>query len=140
MYAPVPETAPRTTQDRMPALEQPAVVDAPWAMSRIELRAVSKVYPPDIVAVDGIDLSVDDGEVLVLLGPTGSGKSTVLRLIAGLETPTSGEIRFDDERLDDALARDRGVAMVFQDYALYPHLTVAENVGFPLRHLDEAAR
>jgi multiple sugar transport system ATP-binding protein len=109
-------------------------------MSRIELRAISKVYPPDVVAVDGVDLSIDDGEVLVLLGPTGSGKSTVLRLIAGLEEPTSGEIRFDGQTLGNTLARDRSVAMVFQDYALYPHLSVADNVAFPLRHLDEATR
>jgi multiple sugar transport system ATP-binding protein len=109
-------------------------------MSRIELRAISKVYPPDTVAVDGVDLSIDDGEVLVLLGPTGSGKSTVLRLIAGLEAPTSGEIRFDGHNLEDTLARDRSVAMVFQDFALYPHLSVADNVAFPLRHFDEAKR
>jgi multiple sugar transport system ATP-binding protein len=109
-------------------------------MSRIELRAISKVYPPDTVAVDRVDLSVDDGEVLVLLGPTGSGKSTVLRLIAGLEMPTSGDILFDGESLENTPARDRGVAMVFQEFALYPHLSVADNVIFPLRHLDEASR
>jgi multiple sugar transport system ATP-binding protein len=109
-------------------------------MSRIEVRAISKVYPPDTVAVDRVDLSVDDGEVLVLLGPTGSGKSTVLRLIAGLEAPTSGEVRFDGESQNSTAARDRNVAMVFQDYALYPHLSVADNISFPLRHLDEDVR
>lgn len=109
-------------------------------MSRIELRAISKVYPPNTVAVDGVDLSVDDGEVVALLGPTGSGKSTVLRLIAGLETLTSGEIRFGGSAATSGAARDRSVAMVFQEFALYPHLSVAENIGFPLRHLDEATR
>ena len=81
-------------------------------MSRIELRAITKVYLPDIVAVDHVDLSVDDGEVLVLLGPTGSGKSTVLRLIAGLEDPTSGEVLVDDEAVDHVTARERGVGGV----------------------------
>ncbi|MDT5024359.1 MAG: multiple sugar transport system ATP-binding protein [Micromonosporaceae bacterium] len=109
-------------------------------MSRIEVRAISKVYPPDTVAVDRVDLRVDDGEVLVLLGPTGSGKSTVLRLIAGLEAPTSGEVRLDGESQNSTSVRDRGVAMVFQDYALYPHLSVADHISFPLRHLDEDVR
>jgi multiple sugar transport system ATP-binding protein len=109
-------------------------------MSRIELRAISKVYPPDTVAVDGVNLSVDDGEVVALLGPTGSGKSTVLRLIAGLEAPTSGEIRFDGVGQDSTSTSRHSVAMVFQELALYPQLTVADNIGFPLRHLDEAAR
>jgi multiple sugar transport system ATP-binding protein len=109
-------------------------------MSRIELRGVRKVYPTGVVAVDGLDLSVDDGEVVVLLGPTGCGKTTVLRLIAGLETPSSGEIRLDGDDVDRVGPRDRGVAMVFQDYALYPHLTVAENIGFPLMHADDSVR
>ena len=109
-------------------------------MSRIELREIRKVYPTGVVAVDGLSLSVADGEVLVLLGPTGSGKSTVLRLLAGLETPTSGEITFDGLGLNEIPARDRGVALVFQDHALYPHLTVGENIAFPLIGQDERRR
>ena len=109
-------------------------------MSRIELREIRKVYPTGVVAVDGLSLSVADGEVLVLLGPTGSGKSTVLRLLAGLETPTSGEITFDGLGLKELPARDRGVALVFQDHALYPHLTVGENIAFPLIGQDERRR
>jgi multiple sugar transport system ATP-binding protein len=109
-------------------------------MSRIQLRAISKVYPTGVVAVDDVNVDVDDGEVVVLLGPTGSGKSTLLRIIAGLEEPTRGEVSFDDEPVTETLVRDRGVAMVFQDYALYPHLTVAENIGFPLRFMEEPAR
>jgi multiple sugar transport system ATP-binding protein len=109
-------------------------------MSRVELRGVRKVYPTGVTAVDGIDLSVDDGEVVVLLGPTGCGKTTVLRLIAGLETLTDGEIRIGDDDVDSVGPPDRGVAMVFQEYALYPHLNVADNIGFPLMHVDEAER
>src|SRR5688572_16465194 len=109
-------------------------------MSRVELRGVRKVYPTGVTAVDGIDLTVDDGEVVVLLGPTGCGKTTVLRLIAGLEAPTDGEIRIGDNDVDGVGPPDRGVAMVFQEYALYPHLNVADNVGFPLMHVDEAER
>ena len=112
-------------------------------MSSIELRGVRKVYPTGVVAVDGIDLNVDDGEVVALLGPTGCGKTTVLRLIAGLETPTEGEILLGGNDVDHVGPRDRGVAMVFQDFALYPHLTVADNIGFPLMHAaddDRSAR
>jgi multiple sugar transport system ATP-binding protein len=109
-------------------------------MSRVELRGVRKVYPTGVTAVDGIDLTVDDGEVVVLLGPTGCGKTTVLRLIAGLETPTDGEIRIGEDDVDGVVPSDRGLAMVFQEYALYPHLSVADNIGFPLMHVDEAER
>ena len=87
--------------------------------------------------MDGVSLTVADGEVLVLLGPTGSGKSTVLRLIAGLESATAGQIFFDGTDVQDTPAQDRGIALVFQDYALYPHLTVADNIGFPLMAQDE---
>ncbi len=87
----------------------------------------------EVVAVDGISLSVRDGEFLVLLGPSGCGKTTFLRIIAGLEKPTSGEILIDGEVVNDVPPRARGVAMVFQSYGLYPHLTVANNIAFPLR-------
>src|SRR5690606_37116383 len=109
-------------------------------MSRIELRDIRKVYPTGVVAVDGVSLTVDDGETLALLGPTGCGKSTILRMIAGLEQPTAGELRFDGETVDKVPVRERTVAMVFQDYALYPHLTVAENIAFPLATMDERRR
>ena len=109
-------------------------------MSRIEMREIRKVYPTGVVAVDGVSLTVADGEVLVLLGPTGSGKSTVLRLIAGLESATAGQIFFDGTDVQDTPARDRGIALVFQDFALYPHLTVADNIGFPLMAQDERRR
>ena len=111
-------------------------------MSAIGLRELRKVYPTGVVAVDSVDLTVNDGEVVVLLGPTGCGKSTILRLIAGLEMPTSGQVLFGGKPIDEVESRDRGVAMVFQDYALYPHMTVADNIGFPLmaHHLDDAAR
>jgi multiple sugar transport system ATP-binding protein len=87
----------------------------------------------DVVAVDGISLDVRDGEFLVLLGPSGCGKTTFLRIIAGLEKPTSGEILIGGEVVNDVPPRARGIAMVFQSYGLYPHLTVFNNIAFPLR-------
>jgi multiple sugar transport system ATP-binding protein len=84
-------------------------------------------------AVDGLDLGVDDGEFLVLLGPSCCGKSTVLRLLAGLERPSEGTISIGGRRVDDVESKDRDLAMVFQSYALYPHMTVAKNIAFPLR-------
>lgn len=96
---------------------------------------------------DGLDLSIGDGEFVVLVGPSGCGKSTLLRLIAGLERPDSGEIRIGDRRVDRLPPGERGVAMVFQSYALYPQMTVAQNIAFPLRmagrpkrELDESVR
>jgi multiple sugar transport system ATP-binding protein len=87
----------------------------------------------DVAAVDGVSLSVCDGEFLVLLGPSGCGKTTFLRIIAGLERQTSGDVLINDEVVNDITPRARGVAMVFQSYGLYPHLTVANNIAFPLR-------
>jgi multiple sugar transport system ATP-binding protein len=87
----------------------------------------------DVVAVDGISLAVRDGEFLVLLGPSGCGKTTLLRIISGLEKPTSGEILIDGKIVNDLPPRARGVAMVFQSYGLYPHLTVWNNISFPLK-------
>jgi multiple sugar transport system ATP-binding protein len=84
-------------------------------------------------AVDGVSLAVDDGELVILVGPSGCGKSTVLRMIAGLEEITDGELRIDGERVNEQGPRERGLAMVFQSYALYPHLSVLENIAFPLR-------
>jgi multiple sugar transport system ATP-binding protein len=108
-------------------------------MSAIALQDLTKVFPDGTVAVDGLSLSIDQSEFMVLLGPTGCGKSTILRLIAGLDRPTSGHVYFDGRLADPLTPRQRDIAMVFQDYALYPHLTVADNIAFPLRNsqLDE---
>lgn len=101
-------------------------------MARVALRNVSKVYPGGIEAVKGIDLEVDDGEFVVLVGPSGCGKSTTLRLIAGLEDLTAGEIFIGDRVVNDIPPKDRDIAMVFQNYALYPHMTVYKNMAFGL--------
>src|SRR6266702_5214925 len=87
----------------------------------------------DVAALDGVSLSAHDGEFLVLLGPSGCGKTTFLRIIAGLERQTSGDVLINGEVVNDITPRARGVAMVFQSYGLYPHLTVANNIAFPLR-------
>jgi multiple sugar transport system ATP-binding protein len=109
-------------------------------MSAIALSGVTKVYGTGPPAVDGVDLEVAEGEFVVLLGPTGCGKTTVLRIVAGLEQATDGEVLLGDRPVNLTPARERGVAMVFQDFALYPHLTVADNIAFPLRteSLDDA--
>jgi multiple sugar transport system ATP-binding protein len=99
---------------------------------------LTKVFDNGTVAVDGVSLEAASGEFLVLLGPTGCGKSTILRLVAGLEAVTSGHVLIGGSPVDHLPARDRRVAMVFQDYALYPHLTVAQNIGFPLRVRHES--
>ena len=103
-------------------------------MSQVELREVSKRFAgASDLAVSGVNLRVIEGERFVIVGPSGSGKTTVLRLIAGLEVPTSGEIRIGDSRVNEVPARRRGVAMVFQHQALYPHLNVFDNLAFGLR-------
>lgn len=102
-------------------------------MVAIAVKDLTKIFPDGTMAVDHLTFQVDPGEFLVLLGPTGCGKSTVLRLIAGLEQPTSGHIYLDDQLIDAVPSHERRVAMVFQDVALYPHLTVADNIAFPLR-------
>ena len=101
-------------------------------MPNVSLKQVSKVYPGGVRAVDAVDLEIADGEFVVLVGPSGCGKSTTLRMIAGLEEITSGTIRIGDRVVNDVAARDRDIAMVFQSYALYPHLTVRQNLEFPL--------
>ncbi|SCL37278.1 multiple sugar transport system ATP-binding protein [Micromonospora pallida] len=102
-------------------------------MATVALKDVSKVFPNGTLAVDNVNLDVNDGEFMVLLGPSGCGKSTVLRMVAGLEDPTSGAVMIDGEYANDLTPRDRGIAMVFQDFALYPHMTVENNIGFPLK-------
>ncbi|MFY1653924.1 ABC transporter ATP-binding protein [Solwaraspora sp. WMMB762] len=102
-------------------------------MTTVALKDVSKVFADGTVAVDKVNLDVNDGEFMVLLGPSGCGKSTVLRMIAGLEDPSSGAVLLDGELANDIPPRDRRVAMVFQDFALYPHMSVGDNIAFPLR-------
>lgn len=101
-------------------------------MAGIEIARVVKAYGATPV-IHGIDIDVRDGEFVVLVGPSGCGKSTLLRMIAGLESITGGTIRIGDRVVNDLPPRDRDIAMVFQDYALYPHRTVAENIGFGLK-------
>jgi multiple sugar transport system ATP-binding protein len=102
-------------------------------VSTVGLRDVSKVFPDGTVAVDGLNLDIGAGEFMVLLGPSGCGKSTILRMIAGLEDPSIGEVLLDGEPAATLTPRERGVAMVFQDFALYPHMSVGDNIGFPLK-------
>ena len=102
-------------------------------MAIVATRALTKRFGAGENAVDGVDIETRDGEFLVLLGPSGSGKTTVLRMIAGLEEPSSGEILIGGKVVNDLTPRERGIAMVFQSYALYPHLTVYENIAFPLK-------
>ena len=101
-------------------------------MSAISLEKLTKVFSTGVRALDGLDLEVNDGEFVVLVGPSGCGKTTALRMVAGLETITEGTVRFGDRVVNDVSPRQRVVAMVFQNYALYPHLSVAENIGFAL--------
>jgi multiple sugar transport system ATP-binding protein len=102
-------------------------------VSTVTLKDVTKVFRDGTLAVDSINLDVNDGEFMVLLGPSGCGKSTVLRMIAGLEDPTQGAVMLDGELANDLPPRERKIAMVFQDFALYPHMTVGDNIAFPLR-------
>jgi len=101
-------------------------------VASVTANAIRKEFGP-VTAVDGITLTVNDGEFLVLLGPSGCGKTTLLRIIAGLEKQTSGHILIDGQLVDEMPPRARGIAMVFQSYGLYPHLTVWNNIAFPLR-------
>ena len=101
-------------------------------MATVELEGVRKSYG-DVEVLQRVDVSVGDGEFLVLVGPSGCGKSTLLRCIAGLEEITEGELRIDGRRMNETAPRDRDVAMVFQSYALYPHMTVRENMEFGLK-------
>jgi multiple sugar transport system ATP-binding protein len=102
-------------------------------MATITLRNITKSYDESQPAVDDVSLDIADGELMILVGPSGCGKSTILRMIAGLEDITSGDLYIGDDRVNDLPPRERNLAMVFQNYALYPHLTVYENIAFPLR-------
>ena len=102
-------------------------------MSELSLEELTKVYPNGFKAVDGLSVDIADGEFLVLVGPSGCGKSTALRMVAGLEEITSGELSIGGESMNEVEPKDRNVAMVFQNYALYPHLDVEKNIGFALK-------
>jgi multiple sugar transport system ATP-binding protein len=102
-------------------------------MASISFDRVTKIFENGEVAVSELSLGIHDGEFMVLVGPSGSGKSTALRMVAGLEEATSGTIRIGERVVNDVAPRDRDIAMVFQNYALYPHMSVRENIGFPLR-------
>jgi ABC-type sugar transport system ATPase subunit len=102
-------------------------------VATIRLEAVSKVYPDGTRAVDALELTIAEGEFMVLVGPSGCGKTTALRMVAGLEEISEGAIRIGDRVVNELSPKDRDVAMVFQNYALYPHMTVAENLAFGLK-------
>ncbi len=101
-------------------------------MASITLNHIAKQYPDGLVAVRDLNLEIEDGEFCILVGPSGSGKSTVLNMIAGLEDISSGELRIDGQIVNDKAPKDRDIAMVFQNYALYPHMTVRQNMAFAL--------
>ncbi len=102
-------------------------------MAEIQFKEITKRYPDGFEAVKAIDLDIQDGEFMILVGPSGCGKSTALRMIAGLEDITEGDLIIGGERVNDLAPRDRDIAMVFQNYALYPHMTVRDNMGFALK-------
>ena len=113
-------------------------------MAGLEFVGVRKTYPNGVQAIHGIDMAVVDGEFVVIVGPSGCGKSTLLRMVAGLETVTEGEIRIGENRVNELEPADRNIAMVFQNYALYPHMSVFDNMAYGLRNRrtprDEIAR
>src|SRR6266487_5693408 len=106
---------------------------------RVNLQALTKRFG-DVTAVEALDLEIQSGEFVALLGPSGCGKTTTLLMVAGIYKPSSGAIIFGERRVDHLLPKDRGVGMVFQSYALYPHMTVAENIAFPLELRGKSSR
>src|ERR1051325_6837291 len=108
-------------------------------MARVALAGVRKVYDNGYVAVENATFEIKDGELMVLVGPSGCGKSTLLRMIAGLEAITSGTLTIGDRVVNDVAPKQRDIAMVFQNYALYPHMSVYENMAFglKLRHVSK---
>src|SRR4051812_13264251 len=110
----------------------PPVAKLPWHMASVTIQAVHKKFGETPI-LHGVDISIRDGTFTVLVGPSGCGKSTLLRMIAGLEQVTGGEIRIGDKVVNDLPPKARDIAMVFQNYALYPHMTVRDNMSFALR-------
>src|SRR5690349_24425190 len=102
-------------------------------MAAIQMKNIVKRYSDGFPAVNDVSLDINDGEFVILVGPSGCGKSTLLRMIVGLEDISSGELDIGGIRVNDRAPKDRNLAMVFQNYALYPHLSVRENIAFPLR-------
>ena len=102
-------------------------------MGSVQLKQVKKIYNKDVLAIKGADVQINDKEFVVLVGPSGCGKSTLLRMIAGLEEISEGDLLIDNERVNDLSPKDRDIAMVFQNYALYPHMTVFDNMAFGLK-------
>src|SRR4030043_1102370 len=102
-------------------------------MAQVSLNNVSKIFPGGIKAVDKVNLGVENKEFMILVGPSGCGKSTTLRMVAGLEEISQGDIYIGDKKVNDVPAKDRDIAMVFQNYALYPHMTAFENMAFGLK-------
>jgi multiple sugar transport system ATP-binding protein len=101
-------------------------------MSVIEFEHITKIYGDQTVGVEDLTMTIEDQEFVVLVGPSGCGKTTTLEIVAGLQRPTSGEFRIDGTVMNDTKPQERGIAMVFQNYALYPHKTVHENIRFGL--------
>ena len=128
---------PRRRRDRRSARPRPPASGVGGGdrrlMGGIRLEATTKIYPNGVKAIDDVTLDIRDGEFMVLVGPSGCGKSTLLRMIAGLEEVTEGRVLIGDEDVTDLRPRDRDIAMVFQNYALYPHMSVDDNLGFGLK-------
>lgn len=109
-------------------------------MSFIEFKNVCKMYPGSKVnTVDNFNLNIEEKEFIAFVGPSGCGKSTTLRMMAGFEEITGGELYIDGKKVNDVAPRDRGIAMVFQNYALYPHMTVEKNIGYGLKNMKMPA-
>ncbi len=117
----------RKTSGRRPGASEPVL------MASVVLKNLKKVYDNEVTAVQNVNLEVADGEFIVLVGPSGCGKSTTLRMVAGLEDISEGELYIGDKLCNDVAPKDRDIAMVFQSYALYPHMTVRDNIGFSLK-------
>src|SRR6185436_10770582 len=123
----------RGRSDRRPRVAGPRRRALLRLMARVELEHVDKVYPGGTRGLGDVSLAIADGELLVVVGPSGCGKSTLLRLVAGLETVSAGTIRIGERVVNDLSPQQRNIAMVFQDYALYPYLSARGNLEFPLK-------
>ena len=109
-------------------------------MAEIQLEQLTKVYPDGTEALTALDLEIEDGEFVVFVGPSGCGKTTALRMVAGLEEITSGTVRIGDEVVNELPPKDRDIAMIFQNYALYPHMSAFDNMAFGLKLRHVARR